>query len=183
MALLTASDIRARIPGLEASDDARLTLLIDEAEAAIAAWLWPGGSTLDQHTVTDVLDGPDSVYGDKLWLSRRPVITGTVSVDEDGLTLATSNYSVDLGSGVLYREDDAYWVCSRRYTTVQYDAGWAAADDKITTAIVLTVEQLWRLGHVQGLPNASDEDGPEDRTVPPIEAKRLAGQWRSWGDL
>lgn len=183
MSLLTPANVRARIPGLEAGDDARLQLIIDGAEAVIAAWLWPGGSQLEQYTHTDTLDGPDTVYRDKLWLSRRPVVTGTVTVTEDGTTLAASDYSIDLAAGALYREDDSYWTCSRRYNVVAYDVGWVSGSqpDALTEAILLTVERLWRLGHVQGLPNASDEDGPEDRTVPPTEALALVGQWRSWG--
>lgn len=183
MALLAATDIRARIPGLEASDDTRLGLLISEAESALASWLWAGETSLESHAVVDTLDGPDTAYPDKLWLSQRPVLSGSVSVTEDGDTVSTSDYSVDEEAGALYREDDGAWVKSRRYTVASYNAGWTsgAQPDEVTSAVVLTVERLWRLGHVQGLPNASDEDGPEDRTMPPREALQLVAAYKSWG--
>lgn len=172
MSLIAASDVRARIQGLTADDDAELGELIAAADALAAQFLMlplPSGAaapTLSEASYVDYLDGPDREDRTRIMLRMRPV----ASVDEirddpdreygSDTDVDTDDVELDGEGGYVYLKATSThaWSRGRRAIRVTYTAGWDddAPPADLEEALLRIVAALWNRRHVPGLPNAAE---------------------------
>lgn len=177
MALITASVVRARLPGLTSDDDTELGLIITSADTMLATYLgFPPASALvaptcTVATYTEYLDGPSMKDPTRLDLRVRPVASIT-TIHDDTLraygadTLVSSGeYFLDGDEGRVFLSETGShaWSTYRRAIKVVYTAGWAdnAAPGDVAYALVLMTRNIWQLRHTPGLPNAAETTYPE----------------------
>lgn len=203
MPLISAANVRAEIQGLSASDDTELGLLIAEADALAAGWMyWPRVSatvapTLTVSTYVDYLDGPDIDDIDAIVLRTRPVVAVTSIYDDvyrlyaAGDLVASTEYTLDGDAGIVRLDGDAThaWSHGSRAIKVTYTAGWTdgSAPADIRRALLIIVADLWQRRHVPGLPSATLQDRPTDlksslrfSRIMPNEAAQILGRYRLW---
>lgn len=194
MPLISAANVRAEIQGLTSDDDTELGLLIAEADALAASWIyWPrvsgaAGPTLTVSTYVDYLDGPDIDDSSAITLRARPVAAITSIYDDpDRLHAAASlvaaaEYTLDGDAGIVRVDGDAThaWSRSKRAIKVTYTAGWAdgSAPADIRRALIEIVGALWRRRHVSGLPSATEVE--QDPHLIPLTARHALGRYRLW---
>lgn len=190
MALVTAANVRAEIQGLAASDDTELGLLIAEADALAAGWLFfpPPTSvvapTLSASTYVDYLDGPIEGDPGAIRLRMRPA-TAIASIYDDytrvyaaGSLVASAQYDTsEIGDGIVRLKYDATWAwgTTKRGIKVTYTAGWPdnAAPADLRRALLEIVGDLWRRRHVSGLPSATPIEQTPD-LIPRTARQALA---------
>jgi len=137
LSLLTVEELRAAVGVTDTSQDTVLTTLGLRLSASIARQCGVASDgvrspTLLSETCSEVFR-PSRIAG-SLVLARRPV-TEITSIDENGTTLAASDYEISRGSGLLMRlsgDRAASWPCGK--ITVVYKAGFAAAPDDLKLA-------------------------------------------------
>ena len=96
------------------------------------------GRTITEGTYSDEYLNGDGM-SDQLVLKNWPVTSAvTFVLKEDGSTVASTNYTVDDSSGIIYTLPDYYgssaWTRGRRNFTVTYSAGYATVPADIKQA-------------------------------------------------
>lgn len=196
MALISAANVRAEVQGLTSADDTELGLLIAEADALAASYLYfppvsatpTAAPTLSVSTYVDYLDGPARDDYTRLDLRVRPVASITSIYDDPdrlygaGELVASSEYTLDGEAGVVRIDGDAThaWTTARRAIKVTYTAGWTdgSAPADLRRALLEIVGSLWRRRHLPGLPSATPVE--QDAHLIPIVARQALGRYRLW---
>lgn len=93
VALTTLATLKAELGITDSSSDTRLTALIGQVSAAIETFC---DRRFERRSQTDVFREPDRT----LYLSAWPVV-GSVTIVENGSTLSTDLYVVDLTEGIV----------------------------------------------------------------------------------
>lgn len=147
--LLTIEELRAAAGLSDASQDVALQTVGNRVSATIARLcrvndVPPTPPTLREETLTQVYRYYEG--SEELILARRPV-TSITSVVVDDLTIETTDYEVDIASGLLYRLSDDYrtlWTGSK--ATVVFVAGWSTVPDDLKLAASKMVADIYLTG-------------------------------------
>lgn len=144
--LLTIAELRAAAGATDASHDTELQTVGDRVSATIARLCLvrdvpPTPPTMREETLTQVFR---HYWGaEELTLARRPV-TSITSVVVDDLTLETTDYELDVASGLLYRLNDDYrtaWTGSK--ATVVFTCGWSVVPHDLKLAASKMVTDIY----------------------------------------
>lgn len=142
----------------DASQDAALEPLIDQASAAIVAFI---GQPLARQTYRESAWSFRSL--DSFILSHFPVAS-VVSVQIDGATIDAEGYRVDQATGIVHRRSPTrcgpWWPAGE--TVVEYTAGYELPDDlpaDIQRAAILMVRQAHMGAGRDPLLRSEDTDG------------------------
>lgn len=118
----------------DATRDTLLGTILDGASLAMERYV---GRTITSATYTgEKLSG--SSCSDALILLHFPVSTFT-SLSEDGAALASTDYSVDLDAGIVYRADGSTWDAGRFNYAATYTAGYATVPEDLQNAAIRQV--------------------------------------------
>lgn len=145
LSLLTLEELRAAT-GVASGADDELAALGDDVAAAIASrcHLRAAGT----HPPTLLLETLEEEFDldcplDRLVLARRPIVA-IVSVVEDGITLAATDYRAEAAAGLLQRRRAGYrasWTA--RQVVVAYDGGWGTVPHNLRRAAMELAATLW----------------------------------------
>lgn len=104
MALPTLSDLKSYLRIESNAEDTLLSALLERAQAQLEVWIDTPLTAVNQSAI----DRADCISGQvatSLVYPRRPIGTTATIVDSEGTTLASDEYWIDSGSGVIYAED------------------------------------------------------------------------------
>lgn len=144
--LLTIAELRAAAGVSGAGEDDALEAIGARVASTIARLCLVGDvpptpPTLREETLTQVFRRYE---GDEaLTLARRPA-TSITSVVVDDLTLETTDYELDIASGLLYRLCDDYrtlWTGSK--ATIVFVAGWSIVPHDLKLAASKMVADIY----------------------------------------
>lgn len=142
----------------DASQDAALEPLIDQASAAIVAFI---GQPLARATYRETVWS--RLASDSLILSRFPVAS-IASVGIDGADIDAEGYRVDQATGIVHRRSPTrcgpFWPAGE--TVVEYAAGYELPDDlpaDIQRAAILLLRQAHMAAGRDPLLRSEETDG------------------------
>lgn len=136
MAFATVDELASWMQETIPDGDARATLLLDAATAAIQAYT---RQSITQATGAVTLNGNGAI----VQLLPETPVTAVASVVLDGVTLtADDDYEWD-AEGVLYRTNGGIWTRGRRNLVVTYTHGWDPIPPAIKDACLQIAATAW----------------------------------------
>lgn len=190
--LLTIEELRAACGITNAASDATLATIGARISAAITracrvAEAPPDPVTLRSETVTEVFR--QNCGAEELILARRPV-TSITSIVADTVTLETTEYEVEAGSGLLFFLVDDYrtmWTAAK--ITVVYTAGWSTVPEDLKAAAAKLALDFYSAGTRD--PNLRSEEiegagaltywvAPASDPLLSEEIQELLAPYRNW---
>lgn len=178
MAVLTYNELKVYLGlGTVSSDvEATYTVLMNSAISMVESYI---GMAIEQHTVTEYLDGNGS---QRIRLKERPVISvSEVNVDSGRLFAAdteldTDEYYLDSSgkTGILVRLGNAFWPNRRVFLPtnlsstllpgegnikVVYSAGYATVPNDLKLAVALITQQAYQSKAFGQMLSSESHDG------------------------
>lgn len=104
MALPTVSELKAYLRIESNAENALLQALLDRAKAQLEVWI----DTPITAVSTTAVDRADTISGQvctSLIFPQRPINTTATIIDSDGTTVASTDYTINTASGVIYANE------------------------------------------------------------------------------
>lgn len=104
MALPTVSELKAYLRIESNAENALLQALLDRAKAQLEVWI----DTPITAVSTTAVDRADTISGQvctSLIFPQRPINTTATIVDSEGTTVASTDYTINTASGVIYANE------------------------------------------------------------------------------
>ena len=188
MALITAAEARAQIPGLTGTgDDSAISVLIDRVDRVFARWCgYPSASAGGNASMEDasyvLYNGPgghvDVLDSRRIQLRVWPV-TAVTSIYDDtteayGTAVTASYYAITNGDAGIVEytmaSGQAWRDCTAGHNLkVTATCGWVTIPDDLKQAAMMMVRHWRDLRHVQTKTNASagsSSASVRDETIP-----------------
>lgn len=169
--LPTLDELKTHLDVTSTTHDSEMQDTLDAAAQLVAQHVGP----LDAETVTERHRQP----GDPLVLRKSPVVSVSSVTDFGGTAYASTDYTLEPESGLLYLAyDGAYSAWSSSGVTVVYEAGRSTLPRPIAMAILIVAADLWetQMGGGAGVPSypgAEDDLARSGLGAPVIPPKAL----------
>ena len=169
-ALVSVAEVKEYIEQISGTGmDALLERLINASSLKIKDALQ--GHLYIQETATEDYTGsnkPGKLGGARrLWLKKSPIVSVTSITDDDGTTIASSDYTIVAQEG--YLEHDWYWPAPTYRWTIVYTAGEATSatgvPEKAKLACTLEVAALMQARKKPGAMHQHQGSRGSSRTV------------------